>query len=1021
MENGEAARPADDETGATISRLMNEGRLALLQQETRQAEESFTEALLAIDDTHLELAVDLYRYLGRVCAQSGRFQQAQDLERAAEALKKHLEPPLDLSVAGLSRLVAALRTAPQERVLLGTILARLAMLERFEAGGVAAAREHMEEAVTIGLELEPDSFETIVRQSNLAGIRGLDGDLPGAIEMADSVKGRLRAEDPRGASILLRSIAQLRAADGDLDGGAADTAEAVQLAAAAGAAPEQAAALSALGWIRRQQGDLEGSAALYREALALSQAEADGSMPTAVNLRRLGQVERARGDLGQAVQYLARGAAILREHAPRSAELVDLLYDLGEAQAEAGEPGPAAAAFREAARLAADPKARVRCRVKLGEIEKDLGQYEEAQRMLADALADAETLGDEKIITFASMSLAGAYRWSGDTDKAQCIYETAVERTANDPFYQAQALSNLAGIYCDRRDYPAAVHRYRQALELASDPSLILNINYNLATALHGQEQLAEADALYAEVLGGLTSPNRMRAEAVSGRGVIAAAQGRFEDAVGYLREAVQTAERMRSAVRGDANRSALFTRMQHYYGELLHVLQQRSAPGDAEEALVLAELSRARTLEARLGEPTATAPVTARVEEQRLRQQLAATSRRLLHARNDPQTSETTLAELRRQERELSVALEDLERPADTAAGPGVLTSAQIQAALAPRTVLLEFQVVGGQVFAWTVTRDAVELRVLPAGVRELTDLVVRAIGPYHAGPPPEDTAAVWDELRDAVLGPVGPVPADTATLLVSPDGPLHVVSFEPLVDGPAVVYVPSATIGLRPRGPRPARPVDADFAGFGNPAFDRTLPEFAALAPLPGAEVEVEEIAGLFGRRGIALCGSRATEGELRSWARRCRYLHVAAHGLVDLDNPMRSGIVLSSPTRVPMLDHSSHDDVLHGYEMVDLDIAADLVVVAACRTGFGSERAGEGMATMGGALLQGGARWVLVALWPVGDLVSVTFMRVLYEALLDGAATPEAVRTARAEIRADHDDPYWWAGFALFGVHA
>src|ERR1700691_3275971 len=141
MENGEAARPVDDEIGMTGSRLTNAGRLALLRQETRQAEESFTKALLAIDADHLELAVDLYRCLGQACARSGRFQQAEDLERAAEALTEQLQAPLDLSVAGLSRLVAALRTDPGERALLGSILARLAMFERLEAGGAAAARE----------------------------------------------------------------------------------------------------------------------------------------------------------------------------------------------------------------------------------------------------------------------------------------------------------------------------------------------------------------------------------------------------------------------------------------------------------------------------------------------------------------------------------------------------------------------------------------------------------------------------------------------------------------------------------------------------------------------------------------------------------------------------------------------------------------------------------------------------------------------------------------------------------------
>jgi CHAT domain-containing protein len=42
-------------------------------------------------------------------------------------------------------------------------------------------------------------------------------------------------------------------------------------------------------------------------------------------------------------------------------------------------------------------------------------------------------------------------------------------------------------------------------------------------------------------------------------------------------------------------------------------------------------------------------------------------------------------------------------------------------------------------------------------------------------------------------------------------------------------------------------------------------------------------------------------------------------------------------------------------------------------------------------------------------------------MYEAIRDGAAIPKAVKIARDEIRADHSDPYWWAGFVLLGVHA
>jgi CHAT domain-containing protein len=110
---------------------------------------------------------------------------------------------------------------------------------------------------------------------------------------------------------------------------------------------------------------------------------------------------------------------------------------------------------------------------------------------------------------------------------------------------------------------------------------------------------------------------------------------------------------------------------------------------------------------------------------------------------------------------------------------------------------------------------------------------------------------------------------------------------------------------------------------------------------------------------------------------------------------------------------------DDVLHCYEMLTLPLAADLVVCAACRTGFGDVRAGEGLVSMAAALLEAGARWVLVTLWQVGDLVTTAFMCALYEALAAGTGVPDAVHSARARVQTNHPDPYWWAPFVLVGA--
>jgi CHAT domain-containing protein len=321
---------------------------------------------------------------------------------------------------------------------------------------------------------------------------------------------------------------------------------------------------------------------------------------------------------------------------------------------------------------------------------------------------------------------------------------------------------------------------------------------------------------------------------------------------------------------------------------------------------------------------------------------------------------------------------------------------------------------------FVWAVTHGSFEFSVLSTDIATLTDHVARVVAPcYSLSATADEDIEDWHLLGKAVLETVQDRVNEASTLLVSPAGPLHYVSFEPFVEGKAVVYVPSATIGLRPGAARADhRQFAAEFVGFGNPAFDRNLPEFADLPSLPGAELEVKEIAALFGDAGVAVCGMAAVEPEVRAWARRCRYLHLATHGIADLENPLRSGLVLASPVGVP-LHGADFDDVLYGYEMVDLGIEAELVVCASCYTGFGDLRAGEGMATMGGALLQGGARWVLVTLWPVGDMITAMFTLALYHALLEGAAVPAAVEAARAEIRDYHEHPRWWAPFVLFGA--
>lgn len=1014
----ESVRSRPDANASTVERLRTQGRQAALLQDPEAAESAFVAAIEAAENDDPNLLVQLYRDLAGVCRLDGRFAQAQDLTQAADLLEERLTPTVDQSPAALRALVAALRADADRHEDLGYALLLLARTERLEADGRATAAVHLAEAIDIFESLGHDELTILELSSELANYRAMAGDLPAAMETAERIRERLRAELPLHASGMLRTLAQLCAMNGDVDRAVAYAQEAIELAEAAGSLAVHAAALGALGLIRTTQGDLEAAADLFREALIIVEPEPEPSVPTAMNLLRLGNVERRLGRLDDSTAHVTRAVEILRAGAPRSSELGDALEILGDIARASGELGTAVAAYRESATLAAGATQRIERQINLGNVQKALNLLDDAGRTLTAAAAEAEALGNADLASGASISLAGVLRWRGDLDGAERVYAAHLDKLTNQ-FNRLQVVSNLAGIAYDREQFADAERLYRQALALAEqhDPHAEITpaLLYNLATSLHGGGKRAEADDLYAKAIDELPGNSRERVEAWSARADIAVDQERLDDAVYLYQQAIAAAERLRSAAGGDASRAALGAVVKRHYLNLVHILQLRGTAGDAELSLAVVELIRARTLEERLSESGM--PNELRLEEQRLRRRLADTSRQRLTALNEADPDAAILAALTGQEQELAAALEALPRPAVTTT---VLTAEQIRAAVPDGALLLEYQLVGNRMHLWAVTRQSVDHHVLAPTANTLLDLVLRAIGPYHAETPDQGDPAAWDELRTGLVAPVRDRLAEVTLLMISPDELLQPLSFEPLTDRPVVVYMSSATTGLRPRPPLAARPRDAEFVGLGNPAFDRSLPEFARLAALPGAAIEVEEIAALFGDRAVALSGAQATESELRSWARRCRYLHIATHALVDTENPMRSGIVLATTAELQFAGRPSNDDILHGFEMIDLRIEAELVVCAACRTGFGVESAGTatGLATIGSAMLLGGARWVLVTLWPIGDLVSAAFMRVLYEALTDGAGVPEAVGTAREEIRLDHPDPYWWAGFVLLG---
>ena len=105
---------------------------------------------------------------------------------------------------------------------------------------------------------------------------------------------------------------------------------------------------------------------------------------------------------------------------------------------------------------------------------------------------------------------------------------------------------------------------------------------------------------------------------------------------------------------------------------------------------------------------------------------------------------------------------------------------------------------------------------------------------------------------------------------------------------------------------------------------------------------------------------------------------------------------------------------------YEVFNLKLNAELVVLSACETGLGKQLRGEGLIGLTRAFFYAGAEAVLVSLWKVADVSTAELMVRFYRHLKAGRGKAEALRQARLELleQGRFVHPFYWAPFVLVG---
>lgn len=289
------------------------------------------------------------------------------------------------------------------------------------------------------------------------------------------------------------------------------------------------------------------------------------------------------------------------------------------------------------------------------------------------------------------------------------------------------------------------------------------------------------------------------------------------------------------------------------------------------------------------------------------------------------------------------------------------------------------------------------------------------------------ENSYVLYKDLLAPVMSKLSPT---ISRLVLIPDGQLTYLPFEQLIDANITPTLPYQ------HWPWLMKKYSISYASSSKMWWQRFTSGFppqkrvniAAFAPayeseelvdLPYAVQEVNQILKTF--RGKSWLGVEATEAQFKAVAGDYEVYHLAMHGLINDEEPMRS--YLAFQQKDPLQADEQNDNYLSIAELYALDLEANLVVLSACNTGVGQLHQSEGMMSLARGFAYGGANSIVMSMWSVGDQSTASLMTSFYKKLKKGKRKDVALQEAKLAYLEQVDDPYFshpyfWSGFVMMG---
>ncbi|MDR3771853.1 MAG: CHAT domain-containing protein [Terracidiphilus sp.] len=658
----------------------------------------------------------------------------------------------------------------------------------------------------------------------------------------------------------------------------------------------------------------------------------------------------------------------------------------------------------------------------LGWVAIQVGHFDEAVDWSNAAYRSSTGLGDENTAQKAAGNLGWAYLQLGDDERALEQFLKAEEsaQAVGNVSSQLGWMSTAGYVYQDSGDLPRATESYRRALDLAKQIDSKEDIEHaleDLAQVSVDSGKLDEASAYIDQVApmeqaGG----NRPSANVLLTQGMLAAArrQNPQSDAQTGAQQARQ-AESLFRAVRNNSNNPTT-TRLGA--GQQLARLFQAQGNTQAAEQMLKATLADFESARAQLKSEEYTLPFVANAAG------IYDDYIRLLVGKG--RTEDALTVADRSRARTLA---EGLGVAADkTSFQPGTLEPRRI--AQKTGATLLFYWLGEKQSCLWAITPARVAFFPLPAQA-EIAARVERYRNALLDVQDPLQTGnADGRELYQILVAPAAALIRPNRPVMVLADGALNQLNFETLlVPGPSPqpahspvrspnlhYWIDDATLLSAPSlamlaAAKPAPNVTRSLLLLGNPVSPSD--DFPSL-PLFG--FEMKSVQAHFDPRNVAVFSSeQATPAAyLSSNPAKYSFIHFVSHAVSSRTDPLDSAIILSGAGA------GADSYKLYARDIMRRPIDARLVTIAACSASGTRAYAGEGLVGLSWAFLRAGAQSVIGALWEVSDDSSPRLMNALYQGLEDGQTPAAALRGAKLALL--HSDsrfrlPFYWAPFQIY----